>query len=830
MKSLRSALSHGAGLAAALVALTVCAVDPARSQVAATPKSSYWQGNPHLVKISSHLLRARSLARQGWSVDRIRGRLPVLRFEEELAQIEIRLSELTPEVIDRLEASGVRVTKAYESWARVTGLCDPQWLDRVATLPEVRAVYPRLGAITRSGSVTSQGDASVNVDDARAAWGLTGKGARVGILSDSFAFTSTVLDNGTVSGSGCDAVLTGSNPQDTGDLPLQVRLLDNCDSGPGCADGQTDEGAALAEIVHDLAPGAEILFHTAFRDEADFADGITELVNCGADVIVDDVLYFAEPMFQDGIVAQSLQQAVDGGVAYFSAAGNDGAFGADETFLDVAVPDDEDFPISGDDLHDFGGGDRFGAITVPNGCGIELVLQWNQPFAGMLGSGSASDLDLYFCSSATPGACDEDSALASGTDGQGCDAPGAFGDPFEFLDWTNDTGSPVTGYVAVDHYCGDQSDTRFRIATFALDCSVQSGYTFESGIFDKAQIYGHPAAAAANAVAAAFYGEIDSGGAVEPPGGGQIDVTPSGSLGGNLPFYFDGSGAPLAGAPVDRFKPEMAAPEGVNNTFFGVDIGFDADAFPNFAGTSAAAAHGAAVAALLLELNPVLTPQQTRDALTTSAVDIESPGTDALSGAGLIDAQAAVLAMPTVPLLEVGPAALEFNTLVAGTTSTPQEVTLDNVNLGLNPASEQVQVSAMTLSDSTNFALDVSSGTSPCGSSTPMIGWGSSCTVSVLAQPQAVGIFNADLTVTSDSAVAPSQTVGLSTAGCNQAVIDLTGSPMDNPEVVVACLDITAGPYAIGSGDDVTFRAGRKIVFRDGFSVAAGGDFTAIIG
>src|SRR5690606_7590641 len=91
--------------------------------------------------------------------------------------------------------------------------------------------------------------------------------------------------------------------------------------GSGSFSG-TDEGRAMVELIHDLAPGADIFFHTAFTTPSVFARGIEELVACGADIIVDDVIYFLEPMFQDGIVAQAAIAAIDQGVLFFSAIGN----------------------------------------------------------------------------------------------------------------------------------------------------------------------------------------------------------------------------------------------------------------------------------------------------------------------------------------------------------------------------------------------------------------------------------------------------------------------------------------------------------------------------
>ena len=49
-----------------------------------------------------------------------------------------------------------------------------------------------------------------------------------------------------------------------------------------------------------------------------FANGIVELATvAGADVIVDDVIYFAEPMFQDGVIAQAVDSVAGMGCELF---------------------------------------------------------------------------------------------------------------------------------------------------------------------------------------------------------------------------------------------------------------------------------------------------------------------------------------------------------------------------------------------------------------------------------------------------------------------------------------------------------------------------------
>lgn len=101
------------------------------------------------------------------------------------------------------------------------------------------------------------------------------------------------------------------------DLPDNISVL--LDIPGGCI----DEGRAMMQLVHDVAPGTGQAFHTAFTGQAGFANGIIALQEvAGADIIVDDVIYFTEPMFQDGIIAQAAQQVADNGSAYFSSAGN----------------------------------------------------------------------------------------------------------------------------------------------------------------------------------------------------------------------------------------------------------------------------------------------------------------------------------------------------------------------------------------------------------------------------------------------------------------------------------------------------------------------------
>jgi subtilisin family serine protease len=96
--------------------------------------------------------------------------------------------------------------------------------------------------------------------------------------------------------------------------------------------------------------------------------------------------------------------------------------------------------------------------------------------------------------------------------------------------------------------------------------------------------------------------------------------------------FFQADGTPItpddfsATGGAIRRKPELAAADGVMTSVPG---------FQPFFGTSAAAPHAAAIAALLLSFNSAITPDDVRSALTNTALDIELPGSDVDSGAGI---------------------------------------------------------------------------------------------------------------------------------------------------------------------------------------------------
>ena len=136
----------------------------------------------------------------------------------------------------------------------------------------VKFVHPSFPFANQAGSKISEALQSLRVDDVRTNIdsNLNGNGLSIGILSDSFDISTTAVTN---------------YAQDiaSGDLPAGVNILKEF-SGNGI-----DEGRGMAQLIHDLIPGADISFYTAFEGNVDFANGIQALADDGCDVIVDDI-------------------------------------------------------------------------------------------------------------------------------------------------------------------------------------------------------------------------------------------------------------------------------------------------------------------------------------------------------------------------------------------------------------------------------------------------------------------------------------------------------------------------------------------------------------
>ncbi len=488
--------------------------------------------------------------------------------------IRIHASELSDLASD-LAALGFEETARSQRHHRIVGTLPLTNLLSLENLKRKGLIYaehvrkPHINV----GSVTSEADIVMGTEKARELMsGIDGSGIKIGVLSDTY-----------------DALGGEAAGITSGDLPNNVTVVEDLVNG-------TDEGRAMIELIHDMAPGAEILFATAFGGQENFAENIDTLAQLGCKIIVDDVFYFAEPFFQDGIVAEKVNEVVaEQGVTYFSSAGNSASNSYESTTIDFFSNDTisfYDFNFSLDSV------EVLNEFVLDSGEIVTLVFQWDDPF---FANNVDTDLDLFIF--------DADLNIVAQSIADNI----AFDNPFEIVQLQSDADAS-TFFILIQLFTGPEPG-RLKIINFGTGVPL----AFDT---QSPTIVGHAAAESAIAVGAIpFFNPV-----VPEP---FTSAGPS-----TLLFNADGS---LKSNIEIRDKPEIAAIDGTNNTFFGFDIA-DPDTFPNFFGTSAAAPHAAALGALICQANPSSTPQEIKQILIDGAIDIDDPGFDYLTGHGLVHA------------------------------------------------------------------------------------------------------------------------------------------------------------------------------------------------
>lgn len=515
-----------------------------------------------------------------------------LRADIELAADGRVLVDIDAKVTDRLLAQikqgGGTVINSLPHFHAIRALVTLDQLEDLAESAEVRFIQRAAKACTNTGSVTSEGDVTHRADVTRATVGVTGQGIKVGVLSDSVDYLAYAQASG-----------------DLGD----VTVLPGQSGVPG-----SGEGTAMLEIIHDLAPDAQLCFATAFGSPASFAQNILDLRSNGCDIIVDDISYFNESPFQDDIIAQAVNTVTADGALYFSSAGN-GGNKQDETsgawegdFMDGGplVPP---VNIGAGTIHSFGAA-TYNTVSVAGSWGVWLF--WADPLGA-----STNDYDLFVLDPTGTDVVASSLYVQDGTQ-----------DPLELVF------SVYAGERLV--IVKSSGDARF------LHLEIPRGMLTTS---TSGAIRGHAAAAAAFGVAA-----VDASTSYPNPfSGGSQNPVESFSSDGPRRVFFNADGTPITpgnfsstGGAV-RQKPDIAAADGVMTYVFG-----------HFFGTSAAAPHAAAIAALLWSYDRVLTPEEIRAALTSTALDIEEPGADASSGAGIVMAYEALQTLPPRPYIRAG--------------------------------------------------------------------------------------------------------------------------------------------------------------------------------
>lgn len=484
--------------------------------------------------------------------------------------------------INDLSSLGFDIFASVPSAGLVEGFLPIHRIDEVAKALGTISVLPIWYVETTDsvGSVSNAAETTLKADVGARLFGVDGTGVTVGVISDS-----------------ANQVAGGiAASQGTGDLGLGALTQVLIDSPGG-----SDEGRAMMELIHDIAPGAPLRFASGDGGEAAFANAVNTLVGAGSNIIVDDLnLLTVEPFFYDGIASQSVTNAVvNNGVTYFASAGNrgNGGFEMPYSLVNTTVP----FMFGTQLFHDFdssGGTDAMQTVTLQPGT-TTFVFQWDQ-FWGSV----ATDLDFYVTD-------------ATGTTilAAGVAANIATQVAREIV--SVNVAVTTTVQIAIHNFAGP-APTRFKYIGFNSPSIGE--HTTSTGALVNPTNPGHSSNSNAISIAAANVGTPTTVASYSSRGPATRTMTPTGTA---IPLQI-------------LNKPDFTSNDGAQTSVPG---------FQPFFGTSAAAPNAAAVAALLLDYNPSLTPAQIRTALLNGAIDIGAAGYDFASGNGLIDATSSLLSL-----------------------------------------------------------------------------------------------------------------------------------------------------------------------------------------
>lgn len=541
----------------------------------------------------------------------------------------------------------------------------------VSVTPVLRPIVGTAGAAAALAAAPA--DASADPDDCRAFPGdalaplradiaaagfdVDGSGVTVGVISDSFAsgtsFATTPEEDVAL------GVLPGPGNPCGHETPVEVL---------GDSEYGGDEGRAMAQLVHAIAPGARILFHTGEGGSVAMANAIFQLAQGGADIIVDDLGYADEPHFQQGFISAAISEVRAQGIAYYSSSGNGNVVGAEGTasagkpiaswqtarYRPTECPEWVVAPEGATtfDCLDFdpaGGGDPTDTLGLGAEARMAMLLSWSEPMFGVTTTllpqlyvdrgegpepvGTATLLDEVTPSSLVS-MSDEEEPIDGEAD----------------LVIVRDTSDGQAGTPAV--WAMPWSGGR-QIAWREHDESVGDDVV---GLISN----GHPADGSAVGVAAADWRTPTAPESYTSPGQGAMYFEPVNLL--------EPAPSPALAEPLEVPGPQLASVDGNRTSFFHAPA--DADGHYYFYGTSAAAPNAAAVHALALSYAPGTAEGTVVAAAAATARDMDNPYAPYLTdrqlfGAGLIDADALLAQLPVPAVTGLSASALSPTSIAA---------------------------------------------------------------------------------------------------------------------------------------------------------------------
>lgn len=517
------------------------------------------------------------------------------------ALLTIKTGHLEP-VRAAVHGDGGEVTGVGDGGRLVQAFVPPGRLRQLARDPGVVSIRRPPSFVPAAGTQMTQGDAALN----GAAWrsaGVDGTGVKIGIIDVGFTGYTTLLRT---------------------DLPASVTVKNFVDGQSDAqVNGTTPHGTACAEIIHDVAPGAQLYF-AKVAQIVDIEEAADWLEAQGVEVISSSIgTYNVSPGDGTGYFEDIIAEKRAAGITWFTAASND----RESHWGGTANIGAFDYHLfSGEqNVNYFGPGDGL-AYVISAGFTFDINVRWSDWTAPV-----DQDFDIIL-------------VRWSGTAWQTMGQLGGFDDqtglagqrPVETAVGTTTGSSTFYGFVV-----------HRRSASEAVNFEIFAGVPLDKRVQERS-LSNLADSASAITVAA-------------------LDVTTFTQEPYSSEGPTNGPGGTLTGGQV---KPDISAFANVNTVSYGSGSG-------KFNGTSSATPHAAAAGALALAANPAFTPDDLELFLAGRAVDQGTPGPDTDFGHGRVQLGNPPLAPESAPPT-VGLPDADFRTGVAvAKTSTPVKVRVD---------------------------------------------------------------------------------------------------------------------------------------------------------
>jgi hypothetical protein len=464
-----------------------------------------------------------------------------------------------------------------------------------------------------------------------------------------------------------------STIQGRGELP-NVQVFTSAAGGSPSA---ADEGTALLEIIHAVAPNAKLAFCEP-QTFVEYTACLQQFAHAGSTIMVDDISFLdQDPMTSGGADTQAVGQflAQNPNVAVFSAGGNDNGSYWEGSYTPVTVASQNLSPLScngSSQVDNFvnqfsASANQVLTITPTSPISVPLTFAWGDP-PGQ----NASHFDLYWKNTADPAASNCISASTATTNVVTLNVT-LYPGPNNIYIATPDN-SPAGKFLKV--WVGGDGLTALSLSTPGSFVTPQA---FAPGIITVGAVNG------------------------------------SDGIGNNIEsFSSRGPITVLFPSPAKLPAPTLVAPDGIKVDAAGTY--FASVLFPdgNFYGTSASAPNAAAVAALLRGAFPNLTPVQLLTALESGATQLGASAPDGTFGYGRVDALGALGTLPAPTMMSLPDVSIDAS---SSTTSAALPFTVSGTgNLHFTVASTNSTLIPTAVAASGTAGVAISP--SGCGSTT----------------------------------------------------------------------------------------------------------------